>query len=303
MAQLVLAIVYAAAATFAAAVVVRFLRIRRLPRQVRWEIYPVPHEGRRARHGGSRMEESNYWDKPRRRDRLEELRFMIPEMLLLKGLWEHNRRLWYRSFPFHFGLYLLILATIAVFAATVAERLALPGRDVLELAASTAVGAGAVLGLVGALGLLWMRATDREMRPYTNPSHFFNLAFFVVVLALIATIYVRAGMTAEPFRAWSSALLAADASLLPADALSRSTLAFCALLIAWVPLTHMSHFFVKWFTWHQIRWDDEPYVRGGRIEKMIEKALNSPVTWSAPHIGADGRKTWADIATEGVRDE
>ena len=37
---------------------------------------------------------------------------MIPEMLLLKGLWEFNRKLWYRSFPFHFGLYILIGAAI-----------------------------------------------------------------------------------------------------------------------------------------------------------------------------------------------
>ena len=33
---------------------------------------------------------------------------MIPEMLLIKALWENNRSLWYRSFPFHFGLYVLI---------------------------------------------------------------------------------------------------------------------------------------------------------------------------------------------------
>ncbi|NJN64323.1 MAG: nitrate reductase, partial [Acidobacteria bacterium] len=79
-------------------------------------------------------------------------------------------------------------------------------------------------------------------------------------------------------------------------------LALSALLVAYVPLTHMSHFFVKWFTWHQIRWDDEPNVKGGRIEKMIEKQLSAPITWSAPHIGADGKKSWADVATEEVKD-
>ena len=32
---------------------------------------------------------------------------MVPEMLFLHGLRTFNRSLWYRSFPFHFGLYLL----------------------------------------------------------------------------------------------------------------------------------------------------------------------------------------------------
>ena len=73
-----------------------------------------------------------------------------------------------------------------------------------------------------------------------------------------------------------------------------------SLLVAYIPLTHMSHFFVKWFTWHKIRWDDEPNVKGGRIEILIQNALQSPVSWSADHVNADGRKTWADIATEEI---
>ena len=26
--------------------------------------------------------------------------------------------------------------------------------------------------------------------------------------------------------------------------------------------------------------------------------LGQPVTWAAPHIKGDGRRTWADVATE-----
>ncbi|MBU0595710.1 nitrate reductase, partial [Candidatus Bipolaricaulota bacterium] len=84
------------------------------------------------------------------------------------------------------------------------------------------------------------------------------------------------------------------------DPLVTASIIASALLIAYIPLTHMSHFFVKWFTWHKIRWDDEHNVRGGRIEKMIEQALQYPVSWSAAHIKGDGKKTWADVATEDV---
>ena len=70
------------------------------------------------------------------------------------------------------------------------------------------------------------------------------------------------------------------------------------MLVAYIPLTHMSHFFVKWFTWHRLRWDDSANVRGGRIELMIQQALTYPVSWSASHIAGDGKKTWAQVATE-----
>jgi hypothetical protein len=58
-------------------------------------------------HGGSRFEEIDWLTKPTRFRLMGQLKFMIPEVLFLKGLYEFNRKLWYRSFPFHFGLYLL----------------------------------------------------------------------------------------------------------------------------------------------------------------------------------------------------
>ena len=36
-----------------------------------------------------------------------ELKVMVPEILFLVALREHNQKLWTRSFPFHFGLYLV----------------------------------------------------------------------------------------------------------------------------------------------------------------------------------------------------
>ncbi len=302
MQQAVLWIVYFSAVVFVAAVAYRFVRISRMPRQVRWEIYPLPHEGERAKHGGSRMEELDHWTKPRHKDHVAELKFMLPEMILLKGLWDHNRKLWYRSFPFHFGLYLLIgcLAILMLDAVLAVAGVALEG--LLHPIAALLFGAGGALALVGTLGLLVARMTDEDMKPYTNPSHFFHLGLFLVVLGLLAAVFIESGFTVKTFASWAGALVTLDTSAALGGTLAAWTLASTALLIAYVPLTHMSHFFVKWFTWHQIRWDDEPNVKGGRIEKMIEKALSAPITWAAPHIGADGKKSWADVATEEVKD-
>jgi len=89
-------------------VLARIIRIISMPLHLRWELYPVPHERGRARYGGSRMEEVNWWTKQHHPDHLTELGTMLQEILLLKGVWEHNRSLWFGSFALHFGLYLLI---------------------------------------------------------------------------------------------------------------------------------------------------------------------------------------------------
>ena len=100
-------VTYLALLVFAVAVAVRFFRIQNYPIHLRWEIYPVPHEGKRSEHGGSRMEDVDWWEKPIHVSKITEIKFMLQEMIFIKALFEHNRKLWYRSFPFHFGLYLL----------------------------------------------------------------------------------------------------------------------------------------------------------------------------------------------------
>jgi hypothetical protein len=37
------------------------------------------------------------------------------------------------------------------------------------------------------------------------------------------------------------------------------------------------------------------------MEREVERLLAQPVSWAAPHVRADGKKTWVDIATEEVR--
>ena len=54
---------YAAIVVFLAAVAVRYWRIRNFPLNMRWEIYPIPHEGARSAYGGSKLEETDWWKK------------------------------------------------------------------------------------------------------------------------------------------------------------------------------------------------------------------------------------------------
>ena len=107
MGSMLLVVAYASVAVFVVSVVQRFLALQRLPLHLRWELYPVAHEKGRASYGGSYLEESDWWTKPRESSKLGELKVMVPEILLLAGVWEHNRGQWLRSFPFHFGIYML----------------------------------------------------------------------------------------------------------------------------------------------------------------------------------------------------
>ena len=102
-------VISASAVVFVVATAVRAVGYARAPLHLRWELYPVPHEAPdRAAHGGSYFETSDWWTHAPHFSLMGELKAMVPEMLFLKALREFNVRLWWRSFPFHFGLYLLI---------------------------------------------------------------------------------------------------------------------------------------------------------------------------------------------------
>jgi hypothetical protein len=69
-----------------------------------------------------------------------------------------------------------------------------------------------------------------------------------------------------------------------------------AALMLYFPFTHMTHFAGKYFTYHRIRWEDAPNIRGGKIEGAVSNSLRQRIDWSAPHIKSGA--TWAEAATE-----
>jgi len=299
-------IAYSAVAIFVVAVVLRFLMWSRMPMHLRWELYPVAHEGAKASYGGSYLEESEWWKRPRHFSLAGELGAMVPEILFLVALKEHNPKLWTRSFPFHFGLYLVAGCTVLMGAAGALGAL-LPGvmagpvGAVIRVLIPVLGYAGLVLGLIGALGLI-QRRRQRPLRDYSAPMDTVNLVFFVAAfaVALVTALAVdRSFATVSQLVAnlvtFRVAPLAGTGAAVILPSVSAILL---AMLVAYIPLTHMSHFVGKYFAYHAIRWADEPNLPGGKREKVINELLNQPVSWSAPHIGGDGKKSWLDVATE-----
>jgi len=300
-------VTYASAVIFLLAVVVRARKFLNAPMHLRWELYPVAHEKEHLKHGGSFMEEFEWWKKPRSTSTANMLSRMIPEMLFIKALWEHNRPLWYRSFPFHFGLYLLIGYFAMLFVGVFTE---MAGVSV-EAASGSIFGtlvyyatlfffvSGLVLAIIGTLGLLLRRLTDSDLMGYNNFAHIYNLIFFLVTLTVGTIAFLTVDRSFAMARGFVHSLV--TFSIQPTGSwLVSLTAALTSLLIAYIPLTHMSHFFTKYFTYHSVLWDDEPNKRGSAIEKRLLEYLNYPVSWSAPHIKGDGKKTWADVAMEEI---
>ena len=300
-------IAYIGLAFFLVAVVARFMMWSKMPMHLRWELYPVAHEGKgRAAYGGSYLEESDWWQKKREVSMLGELKVMVPEILFLVALREHNVKLWKWSFPFHFGLYLVGAATILMMVGGVAGALlpaaiATPLTRIISLVMPFVGGAGLILGIIGALGL-FARRRGRSLRDYTAPADLFNLLFFIVAFGVALVTFLGFDRQFALVSGFVANLVTFNLAPLAAGGTAALMVLLSAVLLtlltAYIPTTHMSHFIGKYFAYHSIRWKDDPNLKGGKEEKVIEELLNRPISWSAPHIRGDGKKTWLEAATE-----
>jgi nitrate reductase gamma subunit len=301
-------VAYAAVLVFTVAVIARILMFSRMPMHLRWELYPVAHEAKKAHYGGSYLEEFEWWTKPRETSLVGELKVMIPEILFLVALRENNRKMWRQSFPFHLGLYLIIGSTLLMMAAGILTAIwpALAASPLLLLFryAIMILGvAGLCVGLLGAFGLLGQRLTSPELEDYTARADIFNLVFFIAAFGSALLLFLLADRDFSHVSVFVRNLVSFNLTALPGAERGAVLLGVSAILLsvllAYIPMTHMSHFVGKYFAYHAVRWNDEPNLPGGRHEATIGAMLNQPVGWSAPHIQGDGEgKTWAEVATE-----
>lgn len=290
-------VIYGSLLIFIVAILARAARIMRMPLHLRWELQPVPHE----RPGASTFERVDWWTHSRDRSRFGELSIMIPEILLLKGVWEHNRGLWFASWTLHFGLYLLIGAMVVILlhaVLLVAGVLADAFVPVVLAAVTRPLAiAGGALGTVGAIAMLIRRITEPGMRRYATAGHFVNLVHLgaIYVTALLWAL-LDGGFVAETATLYAGVLTAAPLPSLPL--IGYLNVAIVLLFFIYLPFTHMTHFFTKYFTYHMVRWEDTPNTAGGRLEEKIRRNVSQPVSWSAAHVGANGKKTWLDLVAD-----
>jgi nitrate reductase gamma subunit len=161
---------------------------------------------------------------------------------------------------------------------------------------------GSAFSIIGALGLVFRRIADERLRDYTSFAHYFNLGWFVAVAGLVLWAWFRDGHSFSGFHGFAVSLMRFNIGH-PIRPNIIAPVIMGAALVAYIPWTHMAHFFMKYFLYHDIRWGDEPMAGNRRAEARLMGVLHYRPTWAAGHVHANGRKTWADLAGENPAQE
>lgn len=291
------ALAYLSVVVFATGVAARAAKYARAPMHVRWELYPVPHEQGKE-YGGSYFEEVDWWTHPRKISLWAEIKAMLEEILLIRSVWYHNRSHWYASFPFHFGIYLLLGLVVLLALGAALEPAA--GQDSALWAGwsglTVLIGvAGLALANLGALALLWRRLAGSDLRAGSTFSDYFNLLFILAVFASAGFAWATVDPTFALLRGYLRGLLTfSPVAGAPPAVVAEVTIT--ALFAIYLPFTHMTHFVAKYFTYHHVRWDDAPALGDVKAAERMMSNLQRPVDWAAPHIQTGS--SWAEVATE-----
>ncbi len=280
----------------------KIIKYASAPIHVRWELYPVAHEPKRNKYGGSYYEEAEWWKKKSHKNHVAELWAMFEEIIFLKGVYHHNKKLWYYSFPFHFGLYLITGTTALIFLTAILDIFSVTSlyamqsgfEKILFYLINVSGYAGLALTFAGGVGLLIQRVTDEKFKFYNTPMDFINLFFIVILVISVFLTLIFSNPSFMMSKVFVRNLLTFNFIAIPGTLFVIHVI-LISLFLLYFPITRMMHLFAKYFLYHDVRWEDEQNVKGGKLEKKVREALNFGVSWSAPHMKTG--KTWAEVAT------
>lgn len=264
----------------------------KLPLHGRMELYPVPKE-KGYEHGGSFYEEVAWWSKPREVSHVREIVEMFKEILFIKTLFENQRPFWWLSYALHLGIYFIVAWTVLLVAGAIsvlngiivaANSTSIWGLLLFYLTYATGI-IGLILATLGSGLLVLRRMFDNTLKKYTTPQEYFNL--LLIFAALITGIIT-----------WSSDFSFNTAREVTANLITFTPFAadgilvlhviLVGIMLTYIPLSKMSHYVGKYFTFHTVLWDNSPNLRGSDVEQKVKKAstYRPSNSWSAPHIKA-----------------
>ena len=150
---------------------------------------------------------------------------------------------------------------------------------------------GFILTICGAAGLLYRRLTDEKLKIYSSFEHYFNLILFIVTMGAAVLTWLFVDPSFVMAKTFIAGLISFKLTGI-SNPLFLIQILLIVATITYIPFTHMSHFFMKYFLYHDIRWDDKPNIDSPETNAKINVVLNYPVTWSASHIAGHGKNTW-----------
>jgi nitrate reductase gamma subunit len=269
MGAMILFIFYGSILFFIIAMALRVRKCVKAPVHLHWELYK-----------GSSIYELTEWRAKTYSTFGKKLWSMVLDLLFLREFYHRNRRFWYFLYPFHLGVYLLILWHAFFLFNTlimqVVESASIWGRSWGHVATG--------LTFIGSVGIFIERMRDKDLRVYYPPIHYLKWLFLIVLLLEgFYTVQFYFGSIFDDLLLEFHPQVATKAHLL-----------FASALLIYLPFSHIFQLFFRYY--HFLRWDDVPYIRGNEIERRVKEHLERPVTWSAPHIQSG--KRWKEIASE-----
>jgi len=279
----------------------RAVKFLRLPRHLRWELYPVMHE-EKYRYGGSYFEEMDWITRTRRKRYLRGIWFLLKEYFTMGEYLKRHKSYWVALYPWHIGFILIITFHICTFFAAVLMVLGLPVSGESPFLAGRIFYHAVVLigvvsfasGLVGSIGILIKRLVDEDLRAYATPQNYITYLFCLAVFLSGLYAWYFVDPTFSEYREfWVGLITWKPMTVSPGAALH---IILFDLFLIYLPFTRSMHYITRLFAFFLIRWDDEPNLRGSDLERELMKLFEQKITWAAPHIKAGD--TWGKVAKE-----
>lgn len=269
---LVFVFVLAALIGFLVLSAAKFAKYAKWSTHSRFDLYPIPKESGRGVYGGSFYEEDEWWTKERKVDHGAEMIDVMKEMVLIRKLFVSQRDLWFPSFLFHFGIYIMLAWSICLFIPAF-----WPVNWVVSIM-SFVGSVGFAMTSFGAMWLLVLRITREDLRVFTTPIEYFNLIAIIIVLASGISSWTHVDVF----------YVAHQVLTLNATGIEPMVLVHMVMLGAlmiYIPLSKMGHYAGKFFCFRSVFWDNNPNLAGSATEQKMKAAAATPVTtkWSAPH--------------------
>lgn len=262
----------------------------KMPLHGRMELYPVPKE-KGFEHGGSFYEEVAWWSKPHEVSHMRELIEMLKEILFIKKLFENQRPFWWISYALHLGIYFIMAWTMLLVIGAVftlngimvsASSSNILGLLIYYFSIVTGI-LGLALVTLGSAALVLRRMFDNTLKKYTTPQEYFNL-LLILAAAITGILVWGSDLSFHTARVVTENLI--TFTPFAASGLVTLHVVIVGIMLIYIPISKMSHYVGKYFTFHTVLWDNSPNLRGSAVEQKVKKATSyrPSTTWSAPHI-------------------
>lgn len=188
----------------------------RAPKHLHWELFPYP------RTTAGRLQE------------------MIVEVLTLRSLYTHNRKLWLPSLLMHWGIYFIVLWLLVLLTGLFSGVISVLGT------------LGGLSAGAGSLGLAFRRMGG-DLKRLSSPVEYLNL-LLIFLLSLVGLITGFFAHTVE-VREYLLSVLTFSPEL-PTKSYLLWEIFLGELFLVYLPFGRMFHFAAKYFSYHRVKWGE-----------------------------------------------